>query len=148
MFDRQGIYRRFNESYETETPYELAMKLGINHAIVYQWQKGERPIPWPRLKTLVTEQRLSWDWLIKGVGPKYCHCQKNKRSESFEHHAINERFLSLFPKMSHAEIGKEIGVNPGTISKWRRGISQIPWERLKDAVDKKGVTWHWLLEGR
>ena len=61
---------------------------------------------------------------------------------------INQRFLSLFPNMSQAQTGKEIGVNPGTVFKWRKDISQVPWERLKHAVDTKGVIWEWLIEGR
>ena len=148
MLDRQGIYQRFNACYGTETPYELAKKLKLNHAIVYQWQKGERPIPWPKLKTLVNEQELSWDWLIEGREPKHCPRRKGKKSETFECQGINQRFLSLFPNMSQAEIGKELGINPGTVFKWRKDISQVPWERLKDAVDIKGAAWEWLIEGR
>jgi hypothetical protein len=42
----------------------------------------------------------------------------------------------------------EIGVNPGTIFKWRRDVAQVPWERLKYAVDTKEVTWDWIIEGQ
>ena len=146
MFDKHGIYQRVSECHATKTPYELAMKLGIDHSIAYQWYEGRRPIPWPRLKLLVDEQGLSWDWLIEGREPK--HSRGDGKNKPLSRHAINQRFLSLFPKMSQAQIGKELGVNPGTIFKWRHDISQVPWERLKYAVDNKGVTWEWLLEER
>jgi hypothetical protein len=51
--------------------------------------------------------------------------------------------------MSHAEIGRELGgLNPGTIGKWRQDKAQVPWERMKYAVENKGTTWEWLIEGR
>ncbi len=146
MIDRLGIYQRFAKCYKSKSPYELAIKLGIKSPDVYQWKDGQRPIPWDKLKDLLDEQQLRWDWLIEGKGPKN-YQRKSEKSEPLDRHAINQRFLSLFPNMSHAKIGKELGVNPGTISKWRRDL-EVPWERLKYAVDNKGVTWEWLLEGR
>lgn len=149
LLDKRMICLRFFECYAPKTPYELAIKLGVHPPLVYRWQDGDAPVPWCWLKKLVDEQRLSWDWLVDGKDPKHRKRRKNEVLQAkLERHAINQRYLSLFPNMSHVEIGKEISVNPGTISKWRRDLSQVPWERLKDAVDKKSATWEWLLEGR
>lgn len=148
MLDKQGIYSRFIACYSLESPYELAKLLGIHHAVVYQWKDGARPVPWHRLKTLVEDQCLSWDWLIEGQEPKHqCHVKK-KAGRPFNRHAINQRFLSLFPDMSNAKLGKELGVNGTTVFKWRHDMEQVSWERLKFAVDAKGVTWEWLIKGR
>ncbi len=147
MFDRQGIYTRFVECFSDKYPAELARTLGVHHTMVFQWKSGKRPVPWSTLKHLVDVHGLRWDWLVEGKGPKNRQ-RKSENSEPLDRHAINQRFLSLFPNMSHAKIGKELGVNPGTISKWRRDLAQVPWERLKYAVDNKDVTWEWLLEGR
>jgi hypothetical protein len=148
MIDRLPINIRFFECYPTDTYYTLAKKLEVHHSLAYQWHAGLTPVPWHRLKDLVDEQGLSWDWIIDGKEPKYLGCRENEVEKPLNCRAINQRFLSLFPKMTHIQIGREIGVNPGTVSKWRRDISQVPWERLKDAVDTRDVTWEWLLEGR
>lgn len=148
ILDKRSICLRFFECHSPKTPYQLAIKLGVHPPLVYRWRDGDAPVPWRWLKMLVDDQGLSWDWLIEGTDPKKRTRRKGDASRQLERHAINQRFLSLYPNMSHAEIGKEIGVNPGTISKWRRDLSQVPWERLKDAVDEKGATWEWLLEGR
>ncbi len=105
------------------------------------------PVPWHRLKTLVDEQGLSWDWLIEGKEPKYRRRSKSEEGQPFDRHGINQRFLSLFPGLSNAKLGKELGVRDTTVFKWRHDMEQIPWERLRYAVDTKGVTWDWLLEG-
>ena len=148
MFDRAGIYERFAACHGAVRSAQLAKIHNVSRQTANSWKQGKNPIPWEYLKKLVDEQGLSWDWLIEGKGAKFSQRQGGKESASFVPHDINQRFLSLFPNMSQAQIGKEIGVNPGTVFKWRREISQVPWERLKYAVDNKGVTWEWLIEGR
>lgn len=148
MLDRQEIARRFFECYPTKTRYALAKNFGVHLSITYKWHEGLAPVPWHRIKDLVDEQGISWDWIIDGKEPKYRQRQNNEKPHPLDRNAINQRFLLLFPNMSQAQIGKEIGVNPGTVYKWRHNISQVPWERLKYAVINKGVTWDWLIEGR
>ena len=148
MIDKSGIYKRFMECYPDETPYSLAAKFGIHHSLTYQWREGKTPIPWHRLKALVDEQNLSWDWLIVGREPKHRSHSKREEGQPLDRHGINQRFLSLFPGLSNAKLGKELGVRDTTIFKWRHDMEQVPWERLKYAVDAKGVTWEWLIEGR
>ncbi len=147
MFDRGGIYRRFLESHSTETPVQLAKKLGLSHSSVFRWRSGEMPIPWKWLRILVDEQDLCWDWLIEGKEPKHRRRAPRESGQPFDRHGINQRFLSLFPDLSNAKLGKEFGVRDTTIFKWRHGMEQVSWERLKYAVDTKGVTWEWLIEG-
>ncbi len=96
---------------------------------------------------VVYEHGLSWDWLIEGREPKHQRRTAEKAEQPFDRHGINQRFLSLLPNCSNAKLGKELGVRDTTIFKWRHDMEQVAWERLKYAVDTKGVTWEWLLEG-
>ena len=148
MLDKQKIYQRFITFYQVETLYELATKLGVNHSVTYQWRDGTSPVPWRRLKALVDEQGVSWDWLLEGREPKYRPHGENTKRRSFNRHAINKRFLSLFPGLSQGKLAKELGVKQVSVYRWVHDVAQVPWERLKYAVDSKGVTWEWLLEGR
>lgn len=50
--------------------------------------------------------------------------------------------------MSQKTLGDLLGISQMTVYRWHHNISQIPWERLKYAVDNKGVGWEWLIEGR
>ncbi len=121
--------------------------LGVTPKLIDHWKSGRAPIPWKKLKALVHEQNLRWDWLIEGKEPKHQIRTAKDPEEPFDRHGINERFLSLFPDCSNAKLGKELGVRDTTIFKWRHDMEQVAWERLKHAVDTKGVTWEWLLEG-
>ncbi len=147
MLDKRGIYQRFIEFYPSKTPYELAMRLGIDHSLAYQWQEGKCPVSWRRLKALADEEGVCWDWLIEGKKPKYRPPGKKTFCQPFDRHGINKRFLSLFPGLSQGKLAKELGVKQMSVYRWCHDISQVPWERLKYAVDFKEVTWEWLLEG-
>ncbi len=68
MFDRQGIYARFALCYRAGSAVELANLLELNRKTVYQWASGERQVPWNRLKRLLDDQLLSWDWLKEEEG--------------------------------------------------------------------------------
>ena len=149
MLNRREIDLRFFECFPDQTCYALAKKFDVHPSLTYQWQAGKAHVPWHRLKSLVDEQGLSWDWLIDGREPKRRKRRNSQMPRELDRRAINERFLSFFPGKSHAEIGRELGgLNPGTIGKWRLHTAQVPWERLKYAVDTLGTTWEWLLEGR
>ena len=148
MFNRIGIYERFASCHSFERPTELAEILGVTRQIVNHWKSGFRPIPWHRLRTLVDEQGISWDWLIEGKRPKHHRHGKDTACRPFDRHAINHRFLSLFPDMSQAGLARELGVKQMSVYRWCHDKAQVPWERLKYAVDTKGATWEWLIEGR
>ena len=147
MLDRKGIYERVMTQYSVTRPVDLARKLGVKPQVVLQWKEGVRQVPWHRLKVLVDAQGLCWDWLIEGKEPKHQIRTAKEPEQPFDRHGINERFLSLFPDCSNAKLGKELGVRDTTVFKWRHDMEQVAWERLKHAVDTKGVTWEWLLEG-
>lgn len=148
MFDRKGIYKRVMAQYSVVRPVELARRLGIKPQVVLQWKDGIRQVPWLRLKALVDEHDLSWDWLLEGREPEHWHHAKKTTGKTFDRKGINDRFLSLYPDCSQNKLGKVLRVNGTTIFKWRNYLSQVPWKRLKHAVDTKGVTWDWLIEGR
>ena len=147
MLDRVGIYTRFAECYSADY-LELAALLGVVRQTTHNWKVGRDPIPWERLKVAIDEQDIRWDWLIEGREPKRRKRRKSKVCVPLDRHDINQRFLSLFPGKSQARVAEELGINQTTVFKWHHDMSQVPWERLKYAVDKKGTTWEWLLEGR
>jgi DNA-binding transcriptional regulator YdaS (Cro superfamily) len=148
MFDRIGIYERFKGQYPAARPIDLARLLSVRPQAVLQWKDGKRQVPWRRLKVIIDEQGICWDWLLEGKAPKYHRHGNKPASHEFDRHGINMRFLSLFPDMSQAKVAKELGVKQMSVYRWYHSISQVPWERLKYAVDTKGVTWEWLIEGR
>ncbi|MCC8115625.1 MAG: helix-turn-helix domain-containing protein [Planctomycetes bacterium] len=147
MFDRIGIYRRFASCHNVNLR-NLADLHGLSEKATQQWNVGKRPIPWKYMKALVDAQGLSWDWLIDGVETKHRPERAKKAVRPFDRHEINTRFLSLFNGMSQAKIANEIGVHQTTVFKWCNDMAQVPWKRLRYAVESKGVTWEWLLEGR
>ncbi len=147
MFDRIAIYKRYASCYNVNLR-KLADMYGLSEKATQQWSVGKRPIPWKYLKALVDEQDLKWDWLIDGVDPKYHQGCGRKKSMPLDRHEINQRFLSLFSGMSQAKIAQELGIHQTTVFKWSNDMAQVPWGRLRYAVDNKGVTWEWLLEGR
>ena len=100
------------------------------------------------MKKLIDEQGLSWDWLLEGKEPKHNHRAKKAAEQAFDRHAINQRFLSLYPDVSQVKLGKILGINEKMVFRWRHDMAQVSWERLKHEVDTKGVTWEWLIEGR
>ena len=148
MFDRQAIYLRFVECYGAESAVQLAGILGLNRKTVYQWESGARQVPWKRLKGLVDEQGIRWDWLLEGETPKALVNHDVAACRPLNRREINQRYLSLFPALSQAELGRQIGVSQAMISYWSNATLQVPWEKLKIAVKDKSVTWEWLIEGR
>ena len=147
MFNRREIFKRVATCYPGKL-IELAQKMQVAPQVVDHWKTGRTPIPWVKLKDLVDEQGLSWDWLIEGKEPKHRDPCRKVADQSLNRHEINQRFLSLYPGLSNAKLGKILGVNGSTVFKWRHDMEQVGWERLKHEVDAKGVTWEWLIEGR
>ena len=147
MFDRRGIYQRFADCHEAESPVQLAKIIGIDHASVFRWRKGEKPIPWKWLQRIVDSRGVSWDWLIEGKGPKELPGYVIGSKEDFDWEGINERFLGLFPNKTQIEIATELNVSQATVSKWERSEEHVPWGKLKDAINTYNVTLNWLIEG-
>lgn len=150
MPDKIGIYERYFACFSLNRPIDLAKMLKLNPTTIYQWKSGKCSVPRKRLKKLVDAEGLSWDWLLEGIEPKYRPnpSPPPKKAKPFNWRRINKRFLSLFGEMTQEEIGMEVGVIQKTVSDWGLIKIPVPWAKLKYAVDKKGVTWEWLLEGR
>lgn len=147
MFDRHGIYERFCESYDMDSPVALAKMLGIPHSSVSRWRACITPIPWKWLRRAVNDRELSWDWLLEGKGQKHHSSNVLSKSEDFDWYEINRRFLSLFPNKTQFEIAEELDVSQATVSRWDTVQEPVSWERLGNAVKERGVTWDWLIEG-
>lgn len=148
MFKKRDIFDRFASCYTFDALDELAQIIGVTPQMVDNWKVCRRPIPCRYLKNIVDEHNLSWDWLIEGKEPKKRSRAKNEIILPLDQLAINRRFLSLYPPLSQAKLGELFGVGQTTVYKWHHAIRPVPWERLKTAVDEKGATWEWLLEGR
>ena len=71
MFDWLAIYSRFAEGYDEKRPARLARLVGVTKKSEHDWKKGKSHVPWRRMKTLVDEKGLSWDWLLEGTEPKF-----------------------------------------------------------------------------
>lgn len=68
--------------------------------------------------------------------------------QMFDKKAINERFFSFFVGQKQADLMKLFDVSQATISQWQTCRKQVPWEKLQYLVEREGLTWDWLLEGR
>ena len=40
-----------------------------------------------------------------------------------------------------------MSVKSSTVSQWKIGKRQVPWERMRALVNAKMIRWDWLLEG-
>ncbi len=147
MFDWVAIYNRFAEVYEAKHSTELARILGVSKQSTHYWKTGKSHVPWRRLKKLVDEKCLSWDWLIEGKEPKLSCIQNTLPSGDFDWTGMSKRFLGLFPDKRQTVIAKQLGVAQETVSKWSRGEKHVPWEKLKYARISYGVSWEWLIQG-
>lgn len=149
MFDKTAISRRFFSCYPGQSRRELAKLFGVGKSAVIEWaQQGT--VPWSKRKYLSDSQAISWDWLIEGMEPQGSLKEKTtpvSTSPNFDMAGINQRFLSLFPKMTLTQIAMALNVTPGAVSGWNRNFSQVSWERLLGAVQTFDVRWDWLIDG-
>lgn len=147
MFDWTSIYERFTEGYGEKRPARLARLVGVTKQSAHDWKKGKSHVPWRRMKALIDQEGLSWDWLVEGKLPKTSKRPKVTVSEDFDWNGINYRFLDLFPGQSQEEIGQQVGVTQETVSKWHRGENHVPWDKLKMATISFNISWDWLIVG-
>lgn len=63
------VLRRIMNLYNVKTQQELGMALGVPVAIG-MGDAPETTIPWPILELVVSEKKVSWDWLLAGVESK------------------------------------------------------------------------------
>lgn len=64
--------------------------------------------------------------------------------------AIDWRGLSLafvFQGKTQHEIAEMFGISRSTVGDWATGRAHVPWERLKNLVDTRQISWNWLIEG-
>ncbi|MCD8139726.1 MAG: helix-turn-helix domain-containing protein [Planctomycetaceae bacterium] len=149
MFDNIGIYNRYESCYGVGSSGELAHILGIARQTTNDWKNGKSKVPWWRLKELVDIQRISWDWLLTGVGNKHHSGESKAKTTPFDTKGINNRFLDLYPKSpSQVELARQFKVSQVTIHKWRHAQVQIPWKKLAKGVEDFDTSWEWILEGR
>ncbi len=147
MLDRKAIYSRFVSCYGESTPARLARRLGVVNQTVYDWESGKTMISKVRLKKLVNEESLHWDWLIEGKEPMRRRKVVGEPCNLLDRHGVNQRLLSLFPDMSEAKLAALFGVHQTAVHKWRHDRAFVSWGALEFAVTEKGVTWDWLFEG-
>lgn len=147
MLDRSEITKRFISCFPGKEPAELAGFFDVTPATVFQWLSGVRNVPWNRIKEVADIEGISWDWFVEGRKPKNINRKPAKKSRPFDWEAINQRFLSLFSGISQKKIGIVVGVSQVSVYRWYHNKSNVPWEKLKYAVDHKNVSWEWLING-
>ena len=150
MFNIKEISTRFFSCFPGKSQREIADLFEISRSTVSQWAIGVRRIPWDKLKKLVDSQQISWDWLLEGQDPKTRPIRLDTtemEGEVFDTPGINQRFLSLFPGMTQQELADYFNVTQSAISSWKTFAKQVPWDKLKITVERKKISWEWLLEG-
>ncbi len=148
MFNWQSIYERFLDGYGVKRTAELARILQVTKQTTHDWKTGKSHVPWRRMKRLIDETGMTWDWLLEGLEPKFHKCiPESSPSMEFEWEKINDRFLGLFPDKRQHIIAKGLEVSQETVSKWYRHEMHVPWEKLQYAKANFGVSWDWLING-
>ena len=147
MLDKVEIYKRFAACQAATTPAQIARIFGVSRPTASRWKSGLNPIPLKYLKQVADKYCVTWDWLMDGKEPQHRQKQKGKECKQLNRHDINNRFLSLFPRMSQAKIAEELEVKQTSVFRWCNDRALIARESLKYAVDNKNVTWEWLIEG-
>lgn len=149
--DKNSIIDRFFDCYSDLSHLQIAKEFAISRQTVDQWGRHESPVPWRKLKNLVNEQSISWDWLIDGYGAKnrtHIYPEEASRNPEFDRAGINTRFLSCFQGVTQNDVAERLGINRSFISAWRTNRKQVPWETLQYAVVHESLSWEWLIEGR
>ena len=148
MSEKVELYQRFAACHDATTPAEIGRICGVSRQTASRWKMGENPIPWKYLKMTVVTHGVNWDWLMDGKGSQFRQSAKSKRYRALNRQAVNNRFLSLFPRKSQAGIAEELKVTQTSVHRWQKYKAMVSREALKYAVDTKATTWEWLLEGR
>ena len=147
MFASREIYERFAECYAVKSAAHLAGILKLAPQTVQAWRRADAPVPPIRLKKVVDEMGISWDWLIKGTEPKRRPDCETYPTKGFDWKSINTRFLDLFSGKTQDQIAEELGIKQVNVSRLKSGDMHTPWEKLKYAAVTYNVTWDWLMEG-
>ena len=66
-FDWVGISRRFLSLFPDKRQTAIANQLGVAQETVSKWCRGEKHVPWERLKEATVTFNIRWDWLIDGI---------------------------------------------------------------------------------
>ncbi len=69
MINWIAVLRRMLQLYNVKTQQELGMALGVPLSFTLDGSPGSA-IPWPILELVVSEKRVSWDWLLTGKGER------------------------------------------------------------------------------
>lgn len=69
-FEIKAVNVRFFSCFPEMNQREIAEHIKVRPPTVSQWQSGEKPVSWNKLRFLVDSQGVSWDWLLDGIEPK------------------------------------------------------------------------------
>lgn len=70
MINWVAVLRRMLQLYNVKSQQELGMALGIPLNFAIDGTGPESAVPWPILELVVSEKRVSWDWLLEGRGER------------------------------------------------------------------------------
>ncbi len=78
MLNWVAILRRLLNLYGVKTQQELGMAIGVPFHLKLEGDGEDDTIPWPILELVVSENNLSWDWLLTG---KYYRGQPGEKAD-------------------------------------------------------------------
>lgn len=65
-FDWNGINDRALSLFGDSRQEDIAKELGVSQSAVSSWKTYRKQVPWEKLKILVDDKHVTWDWLIEG----------------------------------------------------------------------------------
>lgn len=62
--DNKEIAKRFLSLFCDKNHIQIAKELGAQRTAISEWISGRRQVPWKYLERVVSEKKVSWDWLL------------------------------------------------------------------------------------
>ncbi len=66
----------------------------------------------------------------------------------FDRCGIYTRFMERHSTKTPIQLAKKLDLSHSSVFRWRSGEMPIPWKWLKALIDKQGLSWDWLIEGK
>lgn len=128
------------------TQEEFSAAIGIKPVSLSNYERGAQNPGIGRLFVVADKFNVNLDWLIRGIGEPY--------KETPEFLIANPETVETRVKKLREELGLKqremadmLGVTAQLVGGWDCGRIKITYKRVKQIVDKLGVSEDWLLTG-
>jgi transcriptional regulator with XRE-family HTH domain len=159
---KQAIGTRIAEARERMrwSQEDLAHKVGVSKAAVWQWEKGQTTPSSSVLPKLPGILRIRWQWLTEGTLPRdEAHSRPAAEAEPAPSpSAAKGRKLKEIGNrisrarnhkhMSPAALAEKLDVEKTTILSWEQGTAMAEMAKFDTLAGILGVTRQWLLTGQ